>query len=119
MVRKTRANRQLRAASAGAMLAQHLRNCIQAKATDRPYPSVDAIDFDSPADVGTAFGMIAAICGIYPANEDDKARACILMTALAEMIAEQGSDLEVSFFNLISEDQSKMVERRDRGETAA
>jgi hypothetical protein len=118
-MRKSKSNHQLRAASAGAMLAQHLRNCIKAKASDRPYPPVDDIDFDGPDDVGNAFAMVAAICGIYPADEDDKARACILMTALAEMIAEQGSDLEVSFFNLISEDQSKMVERHDRGETAA
>jgi hypothetical protein len=118
-MRKSKSNRQLRAASAGAMLAQQLRNCIQAKATDQPYPPVDAIDFDGPEAVGNAFGMVAAICGIYPANEDDKARACILMTALAEMIAEQGSDLEVSFFNLISEDQSKMVVRNDKEETAA
>jgi|SRR3954463_5207661 hypothetical protein len=117
-MRKSRSNRQLRAASAGAMLAKQLRLCIQAKANDHPYPPVDAIDFDGPDDVGNAFGMVAAICGIYPADEDDKARACILMTALAEMIAEQGSDLEVSFFNLISENGCKEVIRNGK-ETAA
>jgi 5,10-methenyltetrahydromethanopterin hydrogenase len=116
---KSKINQHLRAASAGAMLAQQLRNCIQAKANDQPYPPVDAVDFEGPDDVGNAFGMIAAICGIYPADEDDKARACILMTALAEMIAEQGGDLEASFFNLISEDHSKMVVRNDKEETAA
>jgi hypothetical protein len=119
MRRKTKDNHQLRAASAGAMLAQQLRLCIQAEAKGRPYPPIEDVDFDSPDDVGRAFDTVLAIIGIHPASEEDRARAVVLFQALAEMIAQQGSDLEVNFFNLISEDQSKMVVRNDRGETAA
>jgi len=104
-------SRQLRAAVAGAMLAEQLRLCIAAEACERPYPPVEAIDFDSPEAVGRAFELVATVLGFPALDEECKARLVMLFQALAEIIALQGSEMEASFFNLISEEETKCVVR--------
>lgn len=104
-------NRDLRAASAGAMLAQHLRLCLRANAQGKPPPAVEDIDFKTPAEVGRAFEMVAAFLGNRTPDEQAIARLLMLFQALAEVIAHQGCDLEASFHNLINPGETKTVWR--------
>jgi hypothetical protein len=100
---------EIRAAAAGVLLAQHLRLCIQAHADDEPYPSpddIDAIDFSSPESVEYALNVVAAMAGIQPVTHRDRLRILRLFQALAELIAVQGSELEVSLWGLIADEDA-------------
>lgn len=102
----------LRAATAGAMLAQQLHLCIAAEASSQPYPPVEAIDFDTPEDVARAFELTASILGIQSPDDEERARLVLLFQALAEIIAVQGADLEANFYNLIHQRGHKTAWRQ-------
>lgn len=108
-------NHNLRAASAGALLAQQLRLCVAAAARQRPYPPVEELDFKSPDEVGRAYEAAALILGVPYQTAQDKARLVLLFQALANIIAVQGSDLEASFYNLIHQAEHKTVWRQSVG----
>jgi hypothetical protein len=104
-------SRDLRAASAGALLAQQLRLCMRAEAQAKPYPPVENVGFDSPHEVADTFGVIAAVLGNQTPDEQAHARLVMLFQALAEVISEQGCDLEAKFYNLIHPGETKSVWR--------
>jgi hypothetical protein len=115
---------ELRAATAGAILAQHLRFCIYAEAKGIAYPDPDDIGFDSPDDVEAGIRLMCALAGIADPTPDALAKMLRLFTALAEVIGDQGAELEAAMFNLISPDGFKTATKAfrakvDRGRDAA
>lgn len=104
--------RNLRTASAGALLAQQLRLCIAADARHQPYPPVEDLNFESTEEVARAYEAAALIIGVQHQTALDKTRLVLLFQALAKIIAVQGSDLEASFYNLINQEGGKYVVRQ-------
>lgn len=91
-----------RAAAAGAMLACFFEACVQAAAAGKPWPDLDEVIDDAgergdPDVVSNAFSFIAATLGIQDVR--GRLRVVRLFTAMAEMLAERGADLE----NLMSD----------------
>lgn len=119
-MKKTPLTRDLRAASAGALLARQLQLCITAEANSRPYPSADKVRFTDPGQVAEAYELAGLILGLEDCDPEQKVRLVTLFQALAEIIAQQGSDLEARFFNMIFEGESKCIVRSygRRGGTA-
>lgn len=92
----------LRAASASAILAEQLRRCILAHLHGKPFPGPEAVNFDDPEQIDHAFRTVAALSGLDPDDEHNIVRMLRLFQALAEMLAEQGADLEITLHNIIS-----------------
>jgi len=92
----------LRAASASAILAEQIRRCILAHLDGKPFPDPEDITFDDPEQIDHAFRTVAALSGLDPDDEHNVVRMLRLFQALAEMISEQGSDLEITLHNVIS-----------------
>jgi hypothetical protein len=104
-------NHTLRTASAGALLAQHLRLCWLSEGQGKPYPAVTQTGFETPCEVARALEVVAAVLGNRHPDEQDLARLVTLFQMLAEVISEQGCDLEANFYNLIHPGETKSVWR--------
>lgn len=93
---------EMRAAMAAAILAEQFRRCILAHTDGKPMPDPEAVTFTDPDQVEIAFRTSAAFCGLDPDEERNVSRVMRLFQALAEMLAEQGADLEITLHNIIS-----------------
>lgn len=116
-------SQEIRSGAAGALLARHLARCVWYHANDESLPEIDMGSFDSPDDVETVFGVVAAMLGIKPDCRRGLNRVVDVMTAMAELIADQGAALECDLARLVRNERReamvfKLVPRGDDGELA-
>jgi len=103
---------EVRAAAAGALLARHLYRCVRCDAAGEPMPELDLDAFGSPDAIDYHFAVVAALLGIDPSDDRKRHRVMIVMQALAEMIVEQGAQLECEFAGIIHDEERHIIVAR-------
>jgi hypothetical protein len=85
----------LRRETAGALLVTHLAACARAVADgDDELPELDLDPWQGPDDVALAVATVTALLGHRPDDKRKQGRVLRMFQALAELIADQGAQLE-------------------------
>jgi hypothetical protein len=110
---------EVRAAAAGCALAKQLQACVYAESRGEAHPPIDQIDDTPVEEIERGYEFAAIILGMKDPDERQRIFLVRFFQALAELVAEQGAELEVYLYNMISDDGYKVVQRVNQGEEAA
>jgi hypothetical protein len=109
---------EVRAAAAGCALAKQFQACVYAESRGEAHPYIDQIDDTPVEEIEQGYEFCSIVLGIRDPDERQRVHIVRFFQALAELVAEQGSELEAYLYNMISDEGYKVVQRVDRSEAA-
>jgi hypothetical protein len=109
---------EVRAAAAGCALAKQFQACVYAASREKAYPQIDQIDDAPVEEIEQGYEFCAIVLGIREPDERQRVHIVRFFQAMAEMISQQGGELEAYLYNMISDDGYKVVQRVNHGEAA-